>query len=473
MVRATQLVLVALAIAVASCEHDLDFRIQLIYDAVDSGLDKPQMNRLVLSLLRMLNFHSKDTEVMDECYAKGNKDIHTMRVCFTDTTGIMEEWVECSSSAVFKYQQMLHEVPKLDGGQAMFQGDMLMTERDLLDMYALVPSRNITWPGGIVPYKISESSANEADLIRQGVAHWMNNSCLMFRELEKDDTTTDFILFIRGRGWGQWCTRSDMPSGFCTSSRAPTASRFVVVNYPNILEGLRSQFDPDQNKREYGARYDYTSVMHYSPTAFAASPEMKTLSPVNPLLAPLIRRRNGLTFRDRRKANFLYRCDAVCTSRPVCANEGFVDHTASVSARPNTEGERCERLRRSYYARPNCGGRVIREKTISSPGYPRSQRPQDGVCVWWIQAPPNNRVQLTFRAFDLYGRVRRFCIYDRFEIRLQSLYLGQTFCSDEIKPGNVVTSVGRDVVIEYRPYARFKRGFSAEIKFVPVQTTQQ
>ncbi|KAL3247445.1 hypothetical protein MRX96_057066, partial [Rhipicephalus microplus] len=226
------------------------------------------------------------------------------------------------------YQQMLYEVPKLDGGQAMFQGDMLMTERDLLDMYALVPSRNITWPGGIVPYKISESSANEADLIRQGVAHWMNNSCLMFRELEKDDTTTDFILFIRGAGcWSRFGHIGSLQPisigyncetlgtvvheighaiGFVHEQSRADRNRYVVVNYPNIVEGRRSQFDPDQTKREYGARYDYTSVMHYSPTP---SPEMKTLSPVNPLLAPLIRRQNGLTFRDRRKANFLYRCD--------------------------------------------------------------------------------------------------------------------------------------------------------------------
>ncbi|KAL3211776.1 hypothetical protein MRX96_051980 [Rhipicephalus microplus] len=43
----------------------------------------------------------------------------------------------------------------------------------------------------------------------------------------------------------------------------------------------------------------------------------------------------------------------------------------------------------------------------------------------------------------------------------------------EIKPGNVVTSVGRNVVIEYRPYTTFKRGFSAEVKFVPLETRQQ
>ncbi|KAK8775672.1 hypothetical protein V5799_030982 [Amblyomma americanum] len=306
------------------------------------------------------------------------------------------------------FREMLNEMPLLDDGQVrMFQGDMLMTERDLLDMYALQPSRTITWPGGIVPYKISESSVNEADLIRRGIAHWMNNSCLTFRELQKNDTTTDFILFIRGTGcWSRFGHVGSLQPisigdgcetlgtvvheighaiGFLHEQSRADRGRYVVVNYPNILQGLRSQFDTDQNKRQYGARYDYTSVMHYSPTAFAASPEAKTLSPLNPLLAPLIRRQNGLTFRDRRKANFLYQCDAACTTKPECANEGFVDHTCKCVCPPNTEGERCERLRRSYYTRPKCGGRVIRERTIASPGYPRSQRPQDGVCVWWIQ----------------------------------------------------------------------------------------
>ncbi|KAL3247444.1 hypothetical protein MRX96_057065 [Rhipicephalus microplus] len=94
--------LLALAIVVASGENDLDFSVQLVYDAVDSGLDKPQMNRLVLSLLRMLNVDSKDTAVIDDCYAKGNKDIHTMRACFTDTTGISVNGV-CNKEGIEKY----------------------------------------------------------------------------------------------------------------------------------------------------------------------------------------------------------------------------------------------------------------------------------------------------------------------------------------------------------------------------------
>ncbi|XP_037281057.2 protein SpAN [Rhipicephalus microplus] len=393
------------------------------------------------------------------------------------------------------FERMWQDVQKMDGGEAMYQGDMMMTKSDLMDMYAMSPTKNETWPGGMVPYKIHESLSDEAHLIRQGIAHWMKNTCLVFRELEKDEITTDYILFFKGEGcWSRFGYKGSVQEisigegceklgtvvheighaiGFIHEQSRADRDRYVVVKYANILKGEHSQFDPDQRGREYGAVYDYTSVMHYSPTAFAVSPGVKTLSPVNPLLAPLIRRRDELTFRDRRKANFLYRCDAACKSRPVCENEGFVDHTCKCVCPPNTKGERCQKWRHSYYPRTKCGRRVIREQTISSPGYPKMQIPEVGTCVWWIQAPRNKTVQLTFRGFDLYGRVSGFCTRDWFEIRLKSLYMGQTFCSDEMKPGKVVTSVGRNVIIEYRPYAWFKRGFSLQVKFVPVETRKQ
>lgn len=391
------------------------------------------------------------------------------------------------------FEQMLQEVPRFDGGGMMYQGDMLMTPAELEEMYALAPLRSITWPGGIVPYKIHESSHNEADLIRKAIAHWTNTTCLMFRELQPQDTTTDFILFVRGNGcWsrlghvgsvqpisiGRNCETMGTvvheighAVGLLHEQSRADRDAYVVVNYDNILQGRRSQFDPDQQDRDYGAHYDYQSVMHYSRNAFAAAPDMKTLNPRNPLLAPLIRRQQGLTFRDRRKINHLYQCDAACDSKPLCENEGFVDQTCKCVCPPNTEGTNCQILRRSYYTRPTCGGRVIREKTISSPGYPDGQQPQHKSCVWWIQAPEGRRVMLTFRDFDLYNRIRGNCVYDSLEIRLHSLYVGKTVCGNEIPANATAGSLGRDLVLEYKPYARFMRGFSADVTFVPVPET--
>ncbi|KAH9381560.1 hypothetical protein HPB48_005465 [Haemaphysalis longicornis] len=562
-----KLVVVALVIAGAACENELDFNIELLYDAVDSALDKPQVNRLILSVFRIAADPKRPTypadgtrrarqtlpriidrilgrrkplpafqrlketphhrivtwstfgrhrDELEEMYIAGgrmyyrlgentatncedspslqNYSLASAREEYCETfsppyrsrkawstfrsllwtatiEGLIPGKPEVTEEKIEKtqmFERMMHEVPKLDDGQRMFQGDMLMSEQDLLDMYDISPSRPLTWPGGIVPYKSAKAvTRNEADLIRRAIAHWMNNTCLMFRELQQGRHHHRLHTLRKRPRLPTVVHEIGHAVGFLHEQSRADRNRFVVVNYGNILDGLRSQFDPDQRKRQYGARYDYTSVMHYSPTAFAASPDMKTITPVNPLLAPLIQRQNGLTFRDRSKANFLYQCDAACTNKPQCRNEGFVDQSCKCVCPPNTEGELCETQRRPYYTRPNCGGRVIRARTIRSPGHPSRQRPDDGVCVWWIQAPPNRKVQLTFRDFELYGRVRTYCIYDRFEIRLQSLYMGQTFCGKEIKPGNVVTSVGRDAIIEYRPYTSFKRGFAVEVKFVP------
>ncbi|XP_077538445.1 uncharacterized protein LOC144151314 [Haemaphysalis longicornis] len=99
-----KLVVVALVIAGAACENELDFNIELLYDAVDSALDKPQVNRLILSVFRIAA-DPKDTEIMNTCYAKGNTDIHTMRVCFTDANGISVNGV-CNKEGIAKYVDM-------------------------------------------------------------------------------------------------------------------------------------------------------------------------------------------------------------------------------------------------------------------------------------------------------------------------------------------------------------------------------
>ncbi|XP_077539048.1 uncharacterized protein LOC144151787 [Haemaphysalis longicornis] len=97
-----KLVVVALVIAGATCENELDFKLQLLYEAVDSALDKPLVNRLILSVLRIAAVGPKNKKIMNTCYANGNTDIHTMRVCFTDATGISVNGV-CNKEGIAKY----------------------------------------------------------------------------------------------------------------------------------------------------------------------------------------------------------------------------------------------------------------------------------------------------------------------------------------------------------------------------------
>lgn len=87
----------------------------------------------------------------------------------------------------------------------------------------------------------------------------------------------------------------------------------------------------------------------------------------------------------------------------------------------------------------SCGGTLTAEAgDFNSPAYPLSY-PLDTECVWTIVAAPGNKVDLTFRMFDL--EESDYCNMDYLEVResgLHGRYIGR-YCGNQI-PGNVTVA---------------------------------
>ncbi|CAL4103553.1 unnamed protein product, partial [Meganyctiphanes norvegica] len=332
---------------------------------------------------------------------------------------------------------------------------------------------------------------NDAAVILEGLDHWMEHTCLTFKETT--DINQPHARFIKDNGcysyvgshyWqngqnisiGPGCEYMDTVAhevghciGFeheqCRSDR----DDYVKILWENIEPEYQYAFDKLETNST-GIEYDYTSVMQYVSNAFTINGKT-TMMPWNPYNEPLFGIENGLTFRDKILANRVYGCidkwEARCESVKDC-HEGYIDSECNCVCPPGTSGDDCSDIEGPYYPPLTCGGNVTEATDIQSSNYPDSFNPNEW-CMWWVQAEEGRRARVTFHDFDLIYRPEDgICWWDHLEIRtVDPLESGEVYCEKEISPGQEFISEGQDLFISfYGSEFNWSTGFSASIDFV-------
>ncbi|XP_076033067.1 low choriolytic enzyme-like [Oratosquilla oratoria] len=99
--------------------------------------------------------------------------------------------------------------------------------------------------------------------------------------------------------------------GFHHEHSRPDRDDFVKVHWRNIVSGFEKNFlklnNTEANFLSMGLPYDYFSVLHYSPYAFAKDHRHPTLTPTRPTQA-VIGQRRGLSRTDVARVNRLCDC---------------------------------------------------------------------------------------------------------------------------------------------------------------------
>ena len=178
-----------------------------------------------------------------------------------------------------------------------------------------------------------------------------------------------------------------------------------------------------------------------------------------------------------------------------CKNGGFMipykteDKSKCVCMCPNAfTGNQCEFsvlkadkpvFGLKYYGGLRCGGNITEETmkghknmTIFTPGYPVRKIEYPG-CSWWIRAPVNKKVKLTFSDFSfhnpsLIGSDLR-CKEEKVEIRNKDLNDPVIFCGEQVK-GQALYSFAQDFVVvivaDISGDVLHGRGLFARVEFV-------
>ena len=195
--------------------------------------------------------------------------------------------------------------------------------------------RNRLWPGGVVPYNITEDLFNNTEAmagIYGAFNEWESQSCLQFIQRT---TEPDYVQFF-GSGGGCWSYVGRVGGmqlislgkgcygigtvtheighavGFWHEQSRPDRDEHVEILWHHIPKDKKHNFNKYNRSRidSLGSSYDYISVMHYSSTAFGRG--NITIVSKDPSVVQL-GQRLGLSPLDAQQADLLYRCNGQTT----------------------------------------------------------------------------------------------------------------------------------------------------------------
>ncbi|XP_055350708.1 hatching enzyme 1.2-like [Paramacrobiotus metropolitanus] len=200
--------------------------------------------------------------------------------------------------------KMVLEAPTRYDSELM-EGDIVGLETPVKTQGAAnaVDDASSFWPNNTIPYQFSRKSLSVSDI--QMIQESMNiisrltGSCVKFVERS---TESDFITFQKGLGClsiigriggrqtislSNACLKhhGDVQHeimhtlGFLHEQSRQDRDNYVIINWDNIAESERGQFEKYEAGNTYGLPYDYESIMHYKVNAFAKDPALPTILP--------------------------------------------------------------------------------------------------------------------------------------------------------------------------------------------------
>ena len=102
--------------------------------------------------------------------------------------------------------------------------------------------------------------------------------------------------------------------GFFHEQSRIDRDKYIRVLNQNIIRGLENQFEivPESRATTLGIGYDYASILHYSPTAFAM-PNTQTIQALDSNIP--VGNAEELSPLDAAKTNLLYQCSKSCSTK--------------------------------------------------------------------------------------------------------------------------------------------------------------
>ncbi|CAH1783615.1 unnamed protein product [Owenia fusiformis] len=207
------------------------------------------------------------------------------------------------------------------------------------------------WDNATVTYELNYDDFSRQDqyVLRTAMNDWEFFTCVNFKAKTKKDR--DFIRFQNGFGCnsrlgmvgGMQAVNLESPGcrwkglylheighafGLYHEHQLPQRDDYIYIIWENVAEDLKQWFKKYDKSvvDNFGAAYEYSSVMHYGTSAFSKDGTSQTIKAFDESKEAEIGRvyLKGLSFTDIKVVNNMYQCASHCPNKH-CGGAGFMN----------------------------------------------------------------------------------------------------------------------------------------------------